>query len=115
MDLLLSLQEKNDLAPWGDDSGVRKPSQGIQKRGQASGMADGMEDWVIIIRTGWRREWGMGIWDPPQYGEGKAMVCVAGRKKVAEWSSGRRESVSCRGQESGEILGHGKWHHLVLF
>lgn len=34
----------------------------------------------------------MGIWDPPQYGEGKA-ICAAARKKVAEWSSGRRERV----------------------
>lgn len=84
------------------------PHRGYKSGARLLGLADGMEDWVIVIWTGWRREWGMGIWDPPQYGEGKAMVCVAGRRKVAEWSSGRRESVSCRGQESREILGHVK-------
>lgn len=29
--------------------------------GQTSGMTDGMEDWVIIVWTGWRRKWGWGF------------------------------------------------------
>jgi len=53
---------------------------GDEKWGQASEMTDGMEDWMIIIWTGWRRKWGMRIWDPPQYSEGKAMVRAAGRR-----------------------------------
>lgn len=43
----------------------------------------------------------MGILNPSQYSEGKAMACAAGRIKVAQ-----RKGVSCRRQESREILGH---------
>lgn len=43
----------------------------------------------------------MGILDPSQYSEGKAMACATGRIMVAQ-----REGVSYRGQKSREILGH---------
>lgn len=43
---------------------------------------------------------------PSQYSERKAVVCVAGRKKVSEWSSGNKESIyAAEHKETEKFLG----------